>query len=130
MMKILLIEDNPDLAMKTATYLETEDMIVHGNLTGNNVLAMIQRTQYDCIIIDVGLPGKSGFDVCEEIRREGCDTPIIFLTAYGDTYSRIHGLNLGADDYLPKPCDMEELVARIRAHVRRKHDKVLPVLTF
>ena len=87
--------------------------------TGSKGLRNAQRENYDLIILDVMLPGLSGFDVLKQLRESGSRTPVLMLTARGDDVDRIVGLDLGADDYLPKPFNPRELLARVNAILRR-----------
>ncbi len=96
---------------------------------GEEALDYARTGEYDGIILDIMMPGKNGFQVLEQLRREGCRTPILLLTAKGEVEDRIQGLDLGADDYLPKPFAMEELLARVRAMLRRREAFVPDILT-
>lgn len=96
---------------------------------GEEALDYAMTGEYDGIILDIMMPGKNGFQVLEQLRREGCRTPILLLTAKGEVEDRIQGLDLGADDYLPKPFAMEELLARVRAMLRRREAFVPDILT-
>lgn len=118
MQKILLIDDDVHLGGPLTTYLARFDFQLTQALTPSAGLALLQRYAYDAIILDVMLPEKDGFAVCREVRAAS-DTPIIMLTARGDVTDRIVGLEMGADDYLPKPFEPRELVARIQTILRR-----------
>ena len=96
---------------------------------GEEALDYAREETYDGIILDIMMPKKNGFQVLEELRREGCRTPILLLTAKGEVEDRIRGLDLGADDYLPKPFAMDELLARVRAMLRRRETFVPDILT-
>lgn len=96
---------------------------------GEAALDYARMEAYDGIILDIMMPGKNGFQVLEQLRREGCRIPILLLTAKGEVEDRIQGLDLGADDYLPKPFAMEELLARVRAMLRRREAFVPDILT-
>ena len=96
---------------------------------GEEALDYARTGEYDGIILDIMMPGKNGFQVLEQLRREGCRIPILLLTAKGEVEDRIQGLDLGADDYLPKPFAMEELLARVRAMLRRREAFVPDILT-
>jgi two-component system catabolic regulation response regulator CreB len=116
--RILVVEDEPSVA-DTITYaLATEQFLPEHHGTGSECLAALARSRYDLVILDVGLPDMSGFDVCREIRR-GSNVPIIFLTARAEEIDRVVGLEIGADDYLVKPFSPRELTARVRAVLRR-----------
>ena len=122
---LLLVEDDRPLAELTAKYLQKRGLTValaHDGVTG---LAEALRHRYDVVLLDLMLPGKSGLDVCREIRDRS-DVPIIMVTALGDEGERVVGLELGADDYVPKPYSSPELLARIRAVVRRARGQAGP----
>lgn len=118
-MKLLLIEDN--LAMRTTLQrtLERRGMQVQTFSDGQQALAQWQACQPDAVLLDLSLPGRDGLQVLGDARAAGLRTPVIILTARGTVGDRIIGLNTGADDYLPKPFDLDELEARVRALVRR-----------
>jgi DNA-binding response OmpR family regulator len=118
-MRILVIEDEEKVAGFIQRGLEEEQYIVDVAHDGKTGLQMAAGDDYDVIILDVMLPGKSGFDVLQELRAMDIDTPVIILTARGSTEDRVRGLDLGADDYLPKPFHLEELAARVRSVLRR-----------
>ena len=106
--------------------LESEGYVVDRAGDGNTALEKGSREQYDLVLLDVALPGKNGFDVCRDLRQRGVDTPILMLTARGQVIDRVVGLKLGADDYLTKPFDMMELLARIEALFRRSRSAGSP----
>ena len=97
---------------------------------GADALAYARSETYDGIILDIMMPKCSGLEVLEQLRREGCRTPVLLLTARSEVEDRVRGLDLGADDYLPKPFPMQELMARIRAMLRRRESYAPTVLTF
>lgn len=117
--KILLVEDEPGLVLTLTDRLVSEGYAVASVRDGSEALKKIVETPYDLIVLDVMLPGKSGFDVCRELRSRGSATPILFLTARGEVADKVVGLKLGGDDYLTKPFDMMELTARVEALLRR-----------
>ena len=121
----LLVEDDLRIGQLTADYLEKNGVRVTRCTDGVSGLAEARRTQYDVILLDLMLPGKSGWDVCRELR-ERSDVPIIVLTARTEEADRVLGLELGADDYLPKPYSARELLARISAVLRRSQGRVGP----
>ena len=123
--RILLVEDEPDLAQVLADYLVRDgyEASVEGN--GARALERIRREPPDLLLLDLMLPGKDGLDVCRELRAHS-DVPVSVLTARGEEADRVMGLDLGADDYLSKPFSPRELLARIRALVRRARGKVGP----
>jgi two-component system, OmpR family, alkaline phosphatase synthesis response regulator PhoP len=117
--KILLVEDEPGLVLTLSDRLESEGYAVDSAREGAEALKKAAEGAYDLILLDVMLPGKSGFDVCRELRSRGSSTPILFLTARGEVADKVVGLKLGGDDYLTKPFDMMELTARVEALLRR-----------
>lgn len=116
---ILLVEDQEALRMTLSDRLSSEGYTVDCAGDGQEGLQKALHSTYDLILLDVMLPRKNGFDVCREVREAGVSTPMIMLTARGDTVDKIVGLKLGADDYLAKPFDMMELMARVEALLRR-----------
>lgn len=119
-MRILLVEDELHLSEAIVHLLKQQNYIVDANLDGEEGYFSILTDVYDCVILDVMLPSMNGFDILEKVREEGIETPIIMLTARGQIEDKLEGLNGGADDYLAKPFNMEELIARIRVLTRRK----------
>ncbi len=118
MAKLLLIDDDQELCQLLQEYLTAEGFSVDLAHDGQQALEQVQKVPYAAIILDVMLPIRSGFEVLKELRQN-YSTPVLMLTAKGDTIDRVVGLEIGADDYLPKPCDPRELVARVRAVLRR-----------
>ena len=127
-MKILYAEDEAALAEAVEDVLSYHNYLVDTVGDGLEALEYARVEQYDVILLDIMLPGCSGLDVLRTLRAEGCTTPILLLTAKTDVEDRILGLDLGADDYLPKPFAMGELLARIRAILRRQETYVPDVL--
>jgi two-component system alkaline phosphatase synthesis response regulator PhoP len=119
MKRILLVEDEPGLVLTLSDRLGSEGYAVETTADGRAGLERASREPFDLIVLDVMLPGMNGFDVCRELRRAGVDTPVIMLTARGQVVDRVVGLKLGADDYVTKPFEMPELLARIEARLRR-----------
>ncbi|MGH9406650.1 MAG: response regulator transcription factor [Terriglobia bacterium] len=117
--KILLIEDEPGLVLTLSDRLRKEEFEVEIAKDGVRGLEMALAGPFDLIILDVMLPKKSGLDVCRDLRQHGLATPILMLTARAQVVDKVLGLKLGADDYLAKPFDMLELLARIEALLRR-----------
>lgn len=117
--RILLVEDEPGLVMTLTDRLATEGYAVETARDGETGLQQAASCAFDLIILDVMLPLKNGFDVCRDLRQRGCHSPIIMLTARGQVVDRVVGLKLGADDYVTKPFEMIELLARIEALLRR-----------
>ena len=119
-MKILLVEDTIQLNKALSTLLKRNSYLVDSALDGEEALLYLKEYEYDVIILDIMLPKINGLEVLQKARRDGIKTPIILLTAKSTVEDKILGLDLGADDYLPKPFSTEELLARIRALGRRK----------
>ncbi|TRX61301.1 response regulator transcription factor [Fulvivirga sp. M361] len=119
MPKILIVEDEPAMQMGLKDNLEFEGYTVETADDGNNGLEMILTNVYDLVLLDVMLPNMSGFDVCKSVRSKQIGTPIILLTAKGEEIDKVLGLELGADDYITKPFGVRELLARIKAILRR-----------
>jgi two-component system, OmpR family, alkaline phosphatase synthesis response regulator PhoP len=117
--RILLVEDEPGLVVTLTDRLATEGYAVETAQDGETGLEQAARAPFDLIILDVMLPRKNGFDVCRDLRQRGVSSPIIMLTARGQVVDRVVGLKLGADDYVTKPFEMIELLARIEALLRR-----------
>ncbi|MCS7043844.1 MAG: response regulator transcription factor [Bryobacteraceae bacterium] len=117
--RILIVEDEPGLVMTLTDMLVAEGHEVDAAPDGPAGLRKALKERYDLIILDVMLPGMSGFDVCRTLRSQGRDTPVLMLTARGRVADRVVGLKIGADDYLAKPFAPEELSARIEALLRR-----------
>jgi two-component system alkaline phosphatase synthesis response regulator PhoP len=116
---ILLVEDEAGLRMTLGDRLTTEGYAVDYATNGDEAFEKATRLPFDLILLDVMLPKRSGFDVCRDIRQAGLITPILMLTARGQTVDKVLGLKIGADDYLTKPFEMMELMARIEALLRR-----------
>lgn len=119
MTKILVAEDEPHMRLGLKDNLEFESYDVTLAINGSEALAKATATAYDLILLDVMMPELSGFDVCKQLRKQGVDTPIIFLTAKGEEIDKVLGLELGADDYIIKPFSLRELLARVKAVLRR-----------
>lgn len=119
---ILLIEDEPGLVLTLKDRLTREGYEVDAAQDGNQGLASAMRGQADLIILDLMLPGKSGLDICRDLRQKGIETPILMLTARGQTVDKVLGLKLGADDYMTKPFEMPELLARVEVLMRRNRN--------
>lgn len=117
--KILLVEDEEHLMKIIRLNLEMEGYAVTTAITGIEALKEFRKNSFDLILLDVMLPEMNGFDVCEAIRKENTQLPILFLTAKGSGEDRVQGLKLGADDYLTKPFNLEELLLRIQILLKR-----------
>jgi two-component system, OmpR family, response regulator len=122
---VLLIEDDDRLAGLTRTYLEGHGILVTTVNDGLRGLREALAHRHDAILLDIMLPGMDGIRICQKIREQS-DVPVIMLTARGEEADRVMGLEIGADDYMPKPFSARELLARIRAVVRRAHGKAGP----
>jgi two-component system copper resistance phosphate regulon response regulator CusR len=118
-MRVLLIEDEPKVAEAVREGLEAEGLVVMRERNGDDGLARACRDTFDLIILDLGLPGRSGLDVLAELRARGFTTRVLIITARDAIADRVAGLDRGADDYLVKPFAFAELLARVRALVRR-----------
>jgi two-component system copper resistance phosphate regulon response regulator CusR len=119
-MRVLLIEDEPRVARFIAKGLREQSYAVDIASDGEEALYKVGIDDYDLIILDVMIPLRDGFEVCRELRREGVTTPVLMLTARDAVSDRVTGLDAGADDYLSKPFDFKELLARLRALLRRR----------
>ncbi len=117
--RILLVEDEPSLVLTLSDRLVSEGYEVEAAGDGEAALASALEGSFDLILLDVMLPKKDGFDVCRDLRRRGVETPVLMLTARGQVVDKVVGLKLGADDYLTKPFEMIELLARVEALLRR-----------
>lgn len=121
-MKLLYAEDEPALSEAVVDYLTYHKYIVDAVYNGADAYDYAISGNYDGIILDIMMPKRDGLEVLSALRRNGCRTPVLLLTAKTQVEDRIQGLNTGADDYLPKPFDMGELIARIRAMLRRREE--------
>src|SRR5215475_7187961 len=119
MRRVLIIEDEPGLVMALTQRLTSEGYTVETSADGESGLERATADTFDIIVLHLMLPLKSGFDVCRDLRQRGINTPIIMLTARGQVVDRVLGLKIGADDYLTKPFEMMELMARVEALLRR-----------
>jgi DNA-binding response OmpR family regulator len=127
-MRVLVVEDHAKLATTVATVLRREGMAVDVAFDGQDALEHVAGTAYDVIVLDRNLPRLHGDEVCRRLLSDGCRSRLLMLTAAGTIEDRVDGLGLGADDYLPKPFDFAELVARIRALARRSWPALPPTL--
>ena len=123
--KILLADDDEELSQLLGDFLEREGFSVDIANDGTTALKRVGENDYDALILDVMLPGRSGIEVLRELRRES-QLPVLMLTALGEDIDRILGLELGADDYVPKPCNPREIAARLRAILRRTRGETDP----
>lgn len=116
--RILLVEDEEHILEAVKTNLELEEFEVVTATDGARAMELFAGQRFNLVILDVMLPKASGFEVCEKIRLEDLDTPILFLTAKGDSADKVRGLKLGADDYLTKPFNLEELMLRVKVLIK------------
>jgi two-component system response regulator TctD len=119
-MRVLLVEDNLKLAQSLKLGLAEAGMVVDAVADGLHADQLLSHEDYDVVVLDLALPGMTGMEVLRRARARNNDIPVLVLTASGETSDRINGLNAGADDYLPKPFDLAEVVARLRAIARRR----------
>ncbi|TQV85169.1 response regulator [Exilibacterium tricleocarpae] len=127
-MRILLVEDDKIIGDGVSQGLQLESYAVDWVTTVKHARGALDLTTYDLMILDIGLPDGSGFDVLDSLRRTDGNMPVLILTAYDETSDKVKGLDLGADDYLIKPFDLEELLARVRALRRRASGRRTPQL--
>jgi DNA-binding response OmpR family regulator len=125
-MRILLVEDEPNAARFIAKGLREASHAVDVAADGHAAADQCHQTDYDAVILDVMLPGKDGLSLCRELRASGSDVPVLMLTARDAVEARVAGLDAGADDYLTKPFDFRELLARVRALTRRDRRPLAP----
>ena len=128
-MKILLVEDETEIGELIKNGLEKEGFVLDYCQDGDSGMEHAMTRSYDAIVLDVMLPGRSGLEILKMVRAGHNNVPIIIITARGETEDRIEGLDLGADDYLPKPFFVEELIARLRAIWRRSSETGMSVLS-
>ena len=128
-MRLLFAEDERDLNRILTKKLTEEGYSVDSCYDGVEAMDYLTAIHYDGVILDVMMPKADGFAVLENMRKQGIDTPVLFLTARDAVSDRVHGLDLGASDYLVKPFSMEELMARVRALTRRSYDTQSSTLT-
>ena len=129
--RVLLVEDEPSLVLTLSDRLLSEGYRVETAGSGDEALAKAQEEPFDIVLLDVMLPGgRDGFEVCRELRSRGVETPVLMLTARSQVVDRVVGLKLGADDYLTKPFEMIELLARVEALLRRGRAPVTPAGTY
>ena len=127
-MRVLVVEDHPRLAETVATVLRREGMAVDVAFDGREALGRVALADYDVVVLDRDLPGVHGDEVCRAMVADGRPGRVLMLTAAGSLEARVEGLGIGADDYLPKPFHLAELVARVRALSRRSRPAIAPTL--
>ncbi len=128
-MKILIVEDDQTLASNLKQVLIKNAFAVDVAESKEAGLIALDVNEYDCVVLDINLPDGNGFDLLKYLRKIGNKTPVIIVTTRGQVDDRVMGLNLGADDYVPKPVDSHELIARLRSVIRRNTQSALPILT-
>ena len=129
-MRILIAEDDPKLLKSLVHIFEMNHYAVDGVDNGNDAFDFASSDEYDGLVLDIMMPGMDGVTLLKKLRASGITTPALFLTAKTETYQKIEGLDAGADDYLPKPFSTGELLARVRAMLRRKDNFTPDLLTF
>ncbi|MCX5717963.1 MAG: response regulator transcription factor [Nitrospirae bacterium] len=127
-MKILIVEDEKDLANILKKGFEEHSFVADISNDGEEGLYMAETYSYDAIILDIMLPGIDGIEILSQLRKKHIDVPVLMLTAKGEVKDRIAGLEKGADDYIPKPFDFQELVARVKSAIRRNTGKPSPLI--
>ena len=128
-MRILLVEDDKMIAEAVSNGLKTARYVVDWVNNGNTAEQALNSQQYDLVLLDLGLPGQDGLQVLKHLRQEKNNTPVLIVTAHDDLDSRLAGLDGGSDDYIIKPFDLSELLARIRAVLRRQSGQSTPLLS-
>jgi len=128
--RVLIIEDEPDMILGLRDNFEYEGYDVLVARDGKEGLSRALADNPDVILLDIMLPKMSGLDVCRQLRSNGVDTPVIMLTARGQEIDKVIGLEMGADDYVTKPFSIKELLARVRAHLRRATKHVVDIETY
>ena len=129
-MRLLIAEDDPKLLKSLVHIFETNHYVVDGVSDGSLAFDYASSGEYDGLVLDIMMPGMDGMTLLKKLRKGGITTPALFLTAKTETYQKIEGLDAGADDYLPKPFATGELLARVRAMLRRKDNFVPDLLCF
>jgi len=118
-MRVLIVEDDPTLSKNIKEALDAENLQATVVFDGSLAERILKKDQFDCIIMDINMPGKTGFDLCREFRLFNPHTPVLMITAFGELEDKVKGFNCGADDYLTKPFYMRELVMRVQALLKR-----------
>jgi len=129
-MRLLVAEDDPRLLKSLLHIFEMNKFVADGVSNGEDALNYALSGEYDGIVLDIMMPGLNGIEVLEELRKKKVTTPVLFLTARTEVSQRVEGLDAGADDYLPKPFSTAELVARVKAMLRRKDNYIPDLLTY
>ena len=118
-MKVLIVEDDPTLNKNINEAISAENLIAESVFDGLLAERILKKSNFDCIIMDINLPGKTGFELCKDFRQFNTSTPVIMLTAFGELEDKIKGFDCGADDYLTKPFYMRELILRVNSLIKR-----------
>lgn len=129
-MRILIAEDDPKLLKSLIYIFKDNNFSVDGVSDGNDAFDYAMTDEYDGLVLDIMMPGMNGIDVLKKLRAKGVNTPVLFLSARTEVEQRVEGLDAGADDYLPKPFSTAELLARVRAMLRRKSTYTPDLLEF
>ena len=129
-MRLLLAEDDPRLLKSLTHIFEANRFVTDGVSNGEDALSYALSREYDGIVLDIMMPGLDGIEVLKRLRREGVLSPVLFLTVRSEVSQRVEGLDAGADDYLPKPFSTSELLARVRAMLRRKCSYLPDLLSY
>lgn len=129
-MRLLLAEDDPRLLKSLTHIFEANRFVTDGVSNGEDALSYALSREYDGLVLDIMMPGLDGIEVLKRLRREGVLSPVLFLTARSEVSQRVEGLDAGADDYLPKPFSTSELLARVRAMLRRKCSYLPDLLSY
>lgn len=119
-MKVLIIEDDPILSKNICDALAAENIFIEPVYDGLIAEKFLRKNTFDCIVLDINLPGKNGYEVCKDFRHYNLDTPVLMLTAFGELEDTVQGFDCGADDYLTKPFYMRELILRVNSLIKRK----------
>ncbi len=129
-MKVLIVEDDPDISRQLSSHLEESGFITHISSDGEDGLFQGNEENFDAVLLDIGLPELDGFTVLEKWRQQGRTMPVIIVTARNHKMETIRGLEAGADDYINKPFDLDEVVARIRTNIRRHKGQLQQTATY
>jgi len=119
-MKVLLIEDDPILSKNICEALTADSLIIECVYDGLLAEKILKKRNFDCIVLDINLPGRNGYDLCKNFRNYNSNTPVLMLTAFGELEDKVQGFDCGADDYLTKPFYMRELILRVNSLIKRK----------
>ena len=123
MKKILIIEDDPDLNRNIKEAFNEEQIETDVAFDGFIAEKFLKKGNYDCIILDINLPGKNGYDICSDFRKHNTSTPVLMLTAFDELEDKVQGFNSGTDDYLTKPFYMKELIIRVQSLIKRRNSE-------